>query len=179
MAILPLIYSPDPLLKKISEPVAEVNDEIRQLLDDMVETMHDRQGIGLAAVQVGVLKRILVMDLGYGSKRYAEAGGEGESNPIHMVNPEIVASSDEENIYEEGCLSFPGQFAEVIRPKMVTIEYLDYDGNKQRVDCDELLSTCVQHEIDHLNGITFVDHLSRVKRNMILKKLEKQFKHNM
>ena len=175
MAVLKIICSPDPLLKQKSKPVKEVTDSIRAFIDDMVETMHDRNGIGLAAVQVGVLQRILVMDLGRGSERYPDMETQGEEL-LHMVNPEIIAHSEEKNSYEEGCLSFPGQYAEVTRPKKVTIKYLDYHGKEKTLECDDLLATCVQHEIDHLNGVTFVDHISRTKRNMILKKMKKHQK---
>jgi len=179
MTVLPLVITPDPRLKKMSEPVDKIDDSIREIMDDMLETMYSTNGIGLAAIQVGIAKRILVMDLDYGSKRYENDKNSEETkepNPIYMVNPKIVKMSEEENTYEEGCLSFPGQYAEVTRPKRVTIEYLDYDGNTQFLEADELLSTCVQHEIDHLNGITFVDYLSRMKRNMIIKKVVKQTK---
>lgn len=138
----------------------------------MLETMYHSEGIGLAAVQVGVHKRIIVMDIDHSQERY-ENDGSGQGRPLCMVNPTIVASSEEENIYQEGCLSFPGQFAKVIRPKEVTIEYLDYDGEKQTLHCTGLLATCVQHEIDHINGVVFVDHLSKLKREMILRKLKK------
>lgn len=176
MSVLPLVIAPDPRLKEVSKPVEEVNDEIRKLMDDMLETMYESNGIGLAAIQVGVPKRVLVMDLGKGSSRYEDSGDEGGPAPIFMANPEIVEESEEQNVYEEGCLSFPGQFAEVTRPKHVTIKYLDYDGREQNLEADELLATCVQHEIDHLNGIVFVDHVSRTKRDMIMRKLEKHKK---
>ncbi len=177
MAVLPLVIAPDPLLKEVSKPVEVVDDNTRAFLDDMLETMYACKGIGLAAVQVGRLDRILVMDLDYGSSRYDETSTNGdepsEGNPMFLINPEITWQSDELNTYEEGCLSFPGQYAPVIRPKLVNVKYLDYDGNEQTMECDELLATCIQHEMDHLNGITFVDHLSKVKRDMIIKKLIK------
>lgn len=163
MAILPLVIAPDPRLNVCSEPVAEVNDEIRSLMDDMLETMYEADGIGLAAVQVGVHKRILVMDLQI----------DGERNPVFVVNPEIIERSEAENIYEEGCLSFPAQRASVTRPQKVTVKALDYHGKEQILKCDELLATCIQHEIDHLNGIVFVDHVSRLKRDMVMRKLKK------
>jgi peptide deformylase len=172
MAVLPIVTAPDPRLKKVSKPVAEVNAEIRKLMDDMLETMYASNGIGLAAIQVGEAKRILVMDVEHGSSRY-EDSGTGEGRPLFMVNPEVIEASEEEGVYQEGCLSFPGQYADVIRPKTVRIKYLDYDGKEQILDADELLATCVQHEMDHLNGIVFVDHLSRLKRDMILRKLKK------
>ena len=172
MTVLPIVTAPDPRLKIKSTPVKEVNAEIRKLMDDMLETMYASEGIGLAAVQVGVHKRILVMDMGSGSRRYEEAQ-EQESKPYFMVNPEIVEESEEQNTYEEGCLSFPGQYAEVVRPKTVKIKYLDYHGKPQVLEADELLATCVQHEIDHLEGIVFVDYLSPVKRDVIMRKLKK------
>jgi peptide deformylase len=175
MTILQIVIAPDPILKKKSEPVNEVNDAIRQLMDDMVETMYEQEGIGLAAIQVGIAKRVLVMDVSGGSRRYE--GSEGESEIIFMANPEIIEKSEEQNTYEEGCLSLPGQYADVVRPKMVKVKYLDYDGNEQIMEADELLATCVQHEIDHLNGIVFIDHISNVKRDIIMRKLKKQKKH--
>ena len=175
MAILPIVTAPDPRLKQKSEPVAKVDDEIRQLMDDMFETMNASEGIGLSAVQVGVLKRVLVMDLGGGSSRYE--GTSDHSEPYFMANPEVIDKSEEENTYEEGCLSFPGQYADVVRPKRITIKDLDYDGHEQMLEADELLSTCVQHEIDHLDGIVFVDYISTVKRDMIMRKLKKMKKN--
>lgn len=175
--ILPLVTAPDPRLAICSEPVNEVNDEIRKLMDDMLETMYHEEGIGLAAVQVGVHKRILVMDLSDSSARYEETDskecGVDISKPFFIVNPEIVESSEEENIYEEGCLSFPEQRALVTRPKKVRVKYLDYYGKPQVLECDGLLATCVQHEIDHLNGVVFIDRVPRIKRDMIMNKLRK------
>lgn len=177
MTVLPLVIAPDPRLATRSEPVKEVNDEIRKLMDDMVETMHHENGIGLAAVQVGVLKRVLVMDLSDSQERYdaahAKACGVDISKPVFMANPEIVDHSEELSTYEEGCLSFPEQRASVVRPKKVSIKYLDYNGKEQIMKCDDLLATCVQHEIDHLNGVVFVDHVSRLKRDMIIRKVKK------
>lgn len=176
MTIHPLILCPDPRLSEKSQPVDEIDDSIRRLMDDMVETMYESGGIGLAAVQIGIHKRVLVMDIGYGSDRYDTEGEAEERNPIYMVNPVISKQSEEKNVYQEGCLSFPGQYADVTRPKRVTIDYLDYHGNPQTLEADGLLATCVQHEIDHLDGITFVDYLSRMKRDMIVKKIKKQQK---
>ncbi len=175
MAVLPIVTAPDPRLKTPSKPVERVDDALRRLMDDMLETMYASGGIGLAAVQVGVHKRVLVMDIEHGSARYPDAGS-GKSHPLFLVNPEIVESSEELNSYDEGCLSFPGQYAEVTRPKRVTIKYLDYNGAAQTLEADELLATCVQHEMDHLNGIVFVDHVSRLKRDMIMRKLKKSKK---
>lgn len=186
MVTLPIVTAPDPRLKQKSHPAAQVDDELRRLMDDMLETMYESNGIGLAAVQVGVLKRVIVMDLDYGSTRYEEnpqtAHIEGYKHPasrgnaLFLVNPEITATSDEQNIYEEGCLSFPGQYADVTRPKEADIRYLDYDGTPRKIHADGLLATCVQHEMDHLNGVVFVDHVSRLKRNMIMQKMKKQSK---
>ncbi len=178
MTVLPLVVAPDPRLKQVSEPVEKIDDELRKFMDNMLETMYAMGGIGLAAVQVGVHKRILVMDIEHGSDRYPEEKKQ-EKSPLFLINPEIVEESEEINIYEEGCLSFPGQYAKVERPKKVKIKYLDYNGNEQVMNADDLLATCVQHEIDHLNGIVFVDHISKIKRDMIMRKLKKQHKHNL
>lgn len=170
MALLPIITAPDPRLKTVSEPVAEVDDEIRALVSDMFETMYDAPGIGLAAIQVGIQKRILVMDvIGKDSK-------EGDPQPIAIINPEITWVSDDDAVYEEGCLSVPQHYADVVRPAEVKVNYLDLDGEQQELHADGLLATCVQHEMDHLDGILFVDHLSALKRNMILRKLLKNKK---
>ncbi|MFT6556214.1 MULTISPECIES: peptide deformylase [Sneathiella] len=167
MALLPIITAPDPRLKTISTPVETVDDEIRKLVDDMFETMYEAPGIGLAAIQVGVQKRVLVMDVvGKGSK-------EGDPQPIAIINPEITWVSDDDASYEEGCLSVPQHYADVVRPAEVKVKYLDLDGKTQELHADGLLATCVQHEMDHLDGILFVDHISALKRNMILRKLLK------
>lgn len=164
MAILPIITAPDPRLKLVSKPVAEVTDATRKLMDDMLETMYAAPGIGLAAIQVGVPERILVIDL----------AGEGEApNPQHFVNPEIVWASEELAVYNEGCLSVPEQYAEVARPAECKVKYLDYNGDAQEVHATGLLATCLQHEMDHLEGILFIDHLSRLKRDMILRKVKR------
>ena len=169
MAILEIITAPDPRLKLIAKPVEKVDDTLRRFMDDLLETMYDSQGIGLAATQVGDLRRVLVMDI---SQR------EGERKPLFLVNPEITWRSEEENVYLEGCLSFPGQYADVTRPKLVKIRFLDYDGKQQEIEADELLATCVQHEIDHLNGRVFVDYISQVKRDIIMRKLKKEKRHS-
>lgn len=166
MTILPIVIAPDVRLKTKSSPVEAVNDEIKQLVADMFDTMYAEEGIGLAAVQVGVLKRVLVADVSW---RSAEEKGE----QWVLINPEIIEPSKEINVYKEGCLSFPDQFSEVTRPKGVRVRYLDLDGASQEREFDGLLATCIQHEIDHLNGITFVDHISSVKRDMIIRKLTK------
>lgn len=165
MAVLPIITAPDPRLKVVSTKVEKVDDAVRKLMDDMLETMYAAPGIGLAAIQVGVAKRVIVIDL----------APEGEPHkPLHLVDPEIVAASDDDAGYEEGCLSLPGQFAEVVRPSWVEVAHLDYHGKPARLRAEGLLATCIQHEMDHLEGILFVDHLSALKRNMILRKLLKQ-----
>ncbi len=164
MAILPILVAPNPVLKTKAKSVDKVDDEIRQLMDDMLETMYNAPGIGLAAPQVGVGKRVLVMDV---------SAEDEEPNPICMANPEIIWASEEEELREEGCLSLPEQFAEVVRPKAVRVRYLDKEGEIRELDADELLGICVQHEMDHLDGTLFVDHLSNLKRNMILRKLKK------
>jgi peptide deformylase len=156
--------APDPQLKKFSDPVEAVDDTIRTLLDDLLETMYDANGVGLAAPQIGILKRVIVIDVGRSKE---------ESNPLGMVNPEIIWESDTITIKEEGCLSLPEYFAEVERPETIKVRYLDRDNNTQEIDADEMLATCIQHEIDHLDGILFVDHVSSIKRNMILRKLTK------
>lgn len=164
MAILPILVAPHPVLKTKSKPVDEVTPELAKLMDDMLDTMYDAPGIGLAAPQVGVSKRILVIDV----------ARDGEKpQPLKIANPEIIWESEELGVYEEGCLSFPEQYAEVQRPARVKVRYLDENNKKQEMDADGLLATCIQHEMDHLEGIVFVDHLSTLKRNMILRKLKK------
>lgn len=176
MALLPIYVAPHPVLKKPAEPVAAVTDEIRTLIKDMFETMYATRGIGLAAPQVGHSLRVLVMDV---EQSGGESGEDGEvpplapGKPIAVINPEIVWSSDEQNVYEEGCLSIPGQYAEVERPEKVRVKYLDENGQPQEMEADGLLATCVQHEIDHLDGVLFVDHLSSLKRDMLMRKLKK------
>ncbi len=164
MAVLPVLTAPDPRLKATSKPVAKVDDSVRKLMDDMLETMYVSNGIGLAAPQVGVTKRIIVMDLA----RQGEA-----PNPLRIANPEIVWQSEEKVVCEEGCLSVPDQYSEVLRPKAVKIRYLDYQNEIRELETDGYLATCIQHEIDHLNGVLFIDHLSFLKRNIILRKLAK------
>lgn len=164
MALLPILTAPDPFLKKKAAKVDGVNDATRQLMHDMLETMYAAPGIGLAAPQVGAGVRVIVIDIG----RTPET-----REPHFMVNPEIVWVSEEDNTYEEGCLSVPEHYAEVVRPKAVGITYLDHDGNPAKVDADGLLATVIQHEMDHLDGILFIDHLTSLKRNMILRKLTK------
>jgi peptide deformylase len=172
MAIRPIIEVPDPLLRQKSTPVETVDDDIRTLIADMFETMYEAPGIGLAAIQVGVPKRILVIDL----QEPAEEGGEPVKDPRVFINPEILDSSDQEVPYTEGCLSVPDQYAEVDRPDRIRARWLDEKGEQHEADIEGLLATCLQHEMDHLEGILFIDHLSRLKREMILKKLTKQRK---
>jgi peptide deformylase len=164
MALLPILTAPDPRLKKKSQPVKAVDDEIRRLMDDMLETMKAAPGIGLAAPQVGVLKRVIVLEI----EREGTSVG-----PLFMANPEIVDVSDEDATYNEGCLSVPEHYADVVRPARVTVRYLDRDSVQQELACEGLLATCVQHEIDHLDGILFIDKISSLKRSMILRKLVK------
>ena len=167
MSIRNIIIEPDTILRKKSESLHQVNNDTRKLLDDMLKTMYAAPGIGLAAVQIGILKRIIVIDI---SKK------EEKKNPIFLVNPEITYQSKETSIYEEGCLSLPGYFAEIERPAKCKINYIDYHGKKAELEAEGLLSTCVQHEIDHLNGVLFIDYLSKLKKDMIIKKLKKQKK---
>jgi peptide deformylase len=167
MALRKIITLPSRKLKQKSEPVGKVTADIRGLVDDMFETMYEAPGIGLAAVQVGVLKRIVTMDL---SKK------EGEKNPRVFVNPEIVWSSDDTSVYEEGCLSIPEVHEDVERPARVKVKFLDLDGKKHEEEAEGLYATCIQHEIDHLNGVLFIDHISKLKRDRIIKKFSKAAK---
>ncbi|MDC0447843.1 peptide deformylase [Pelagibacteraceae bacterium] len=162
-----IVIEPDPILRKKSENLEKVDDELRGLLDDMLETMYSAPGIGLAAVQVGVLKRLIVIDI---SKE------KDKKNPLFLINPEIVSRSKKTSIYEEGCLSLPGHFAEIERPAECHVKYIDYTGKEKEIKANGLLSTCIQHEVDHLNGILFIDYLSKLKKDMILKKLIKHKK---
>jgi len=170
MTVLPIIIAPDPRLKTKSELVATIDESIKSLVTDLFHTMYAEKGIGLAAVQVGVLKRVLVADVTWRD----EDGTPGEQHVL--VNPEIVENSADLNVYKEGCLSFPDQFSDVTRPKTVRVRYQDLQGASQEKDFAGLLATCIQHEIDHLNGVTFVDHISSVKRDIIIRKLKKQKK---
>ncbi|MFN7010284.1 MAG: peptide deformylase [Allorhizobium sp.] len=167
MTIKPLIILPDPLLRQVSTPIERVDAELQKLADDMLETMYDAPGIGLAAIQVGIARRLLVIDL---SKE-----GE-EKQPLVVINPEIIKSSDARSVYEEGCLSIPDYYAEVERPAQVTVKSIDREGKEQVIEADGLLATCLQHEIDHLNGVLFIDHISRLKREMVIKKFTKAAK---
>lgn len=168
MSLLPILTLPDSRLRLVSAPVS-VDNDIRGLLDDMLETMYAAPGIGLAAIQVGLAKRVVVVDV---AKRQGEEE-EDVKDPIFLVNPEIVQASDELSVYEEGCLSIPDYYAEVERPAKIRLRYLDRAGVKQEMDADGLLATCIQHEIDHLDGVLFIDHLSRLKRERVIKRFAK------
>ena len=172
MAILPILETPDPRLRTISTPVETIDADIQRLIDDMFDTMYDAPGIGLAAIQVGVPKRVLVIDL------QAEEDEEGKpiKAPRVFINPEILDPSEEQSLYNEGCLSVPDQYAEVERPATIRARWQDLDGKVHEEAMDGLMATCLQHEMDHLEGILFIDHLSRLKRQMVLKKLEKMRK---
>lgn len=167
MTIKPLIILPDPILRQVSKPIETVDGEVKALADDMLETMYDAPGIGLAAIQIGVARRMLVLDV---SK-------EGEDKkPLVFINPEVVSASDARSVYEEGCLSIPDYYAEVERPAAITVKHLDRDGKEQLTEADGLLATCLQHEIDHLNGVLFIDHISKLKREMVIRKFTKAAK---
>ena len=164
MTVRPILTAPDPRLKAVSQPVVRVDDEIRRLIDDLVESMYAADGIGLAAIQIGVPKRILVMDL---DQR------DGKKNPLTFINPKILWASEELATFEEGCLSVPEIWEEVARPAKIRAEYLDRDGARQELEAEGLLATCLQHEMDHLEGVLFLDHLSKLKRSIALRKLAK------
>ncbi len=162
-----ILTVPDPILRQISNPISEVNSEIKNLMDDMLETMYEAPGIGLAAVQIGILKRVIVVDVSKDAKK---------KEPLFIANPEILSQSKDLISYEEGCLSIPNQFAEVQRPSMCKIKYLNYNGETKELNAEGLLATCIQHEIDHLNGVLFIDYLSKLKKDLMLKKAKKQKK---
>ena len=162
-----ILIEPDPILRKKCEPLEKVDKEIKKLMDDMLETMYAAPGIGLAAIQVGILKRLVVIDI---------SKAEEKKNPIFLINPQIIHKSKKTSVYEEGCLSLPGQFAEIERPAECTLKYVDYNGREKELKAEGLLATCVQHEVDHLNGTLFIDYLSKLKKDMIIKKLVKQKK---
>jgi peptide deformylase len=164
MAIREILTAPDPRLRQVSQPVAGVDEGVRALMDDMLETMYEAEGIGLAAIQVNVPKRIIVMDL----------AKEGEDKaPMYFVNPEILDPSEETSLYQEGCLSVPDFYDDVERPARCRVRFLDYEGVQRTIDAEGMLATCIQHEMDHLNGVLFIDHLSRLKRDRIIRKLKK------
>tara|TARA_B000000557_G_scaffold250338_1_gene236568 strand:- start:557 stop:1075 length:519 start_codon:yes stop_codon:yes gene_type:complete len=164
MSVKKILTEPNKLLRQVSMPVEKVGDQERQLMDDMLDTMYSANGIGLAAIQIGVPKRIIVMDL---------SKDENKKEPMYFVNPVIKNKNLEKAKYEEGCLSVPNQFAEIERPNGCEVEYLDYNGRKKILKADGLLATCIQHEMDHLEGILFIDYLSKLKKSMIIKKLSK------
>lgn len=177
---LSLVIAPDPILKQISKPVDKVDDSLRQFMKEMLKVMYGEHGVGLAAVQVGVLKRVVVMDIDYETDEsdyhdHSHCGGihVKNTNPRFFVNPEIITSSKEKESFNEGCLSFPNMRSEVIRPEKVTVKYLDFDGKEKTEEMTEMAAICIQHEIDHLNGIVFVDHVSKLKRDVILNKMKK------
>tara|TARA_B100000579_G_scaffold425131_1_gene430460 strand:+ start:132 stop:656 length:525 start_codon:yes stop_codon:yes gene_type:complete len=167
MAIKTIITEPNKILRQKSKPVETVGEEERNIMDDMLETMYHANGIGLAAIQIGIPKRIIVMDISKDKEK---------KNPMYFVNPIIKNKNSENSTYEEGCLSVPNYFAEINRPKKCEVDYLDYDGKKKTLIADGLLATCIQHEIDHLEGILFIDYLSKLKKTIIVKKLSKQKK---
>ena len=162
-----IIIEPDPLLRKKSEELEKVDGSVRNLMDDMLETMYAAPGIGLAAVQVGILKRLVVIDISKGDEK---------KNPIFLINPVVTHKSKNTSTFEEGCLSLPGHFAEIERPAECHVDYIDYNGKKKKLEAKGILATCIQHEIDHLNGILFIDYLSKLKKDMIVKKLIKHKK---
>lgn len=164
MAGAPLVYLPDPKLRLVSAPVSRSDAELKALVETMFDTMREAAGIGLAAIQIGVEKRVVTIDL---------AGKDEEPQPLVLVNPEIVAVSEDLSVYDEGCLSIPDYYEEVERPASVRVRYLDAEGAEHEIEADGLLATCVQHEIDHLNGVLFIDHISRLKRERVVKKFEK------
>ena len=165
MAVLPIYVAPHPVLKKVAEKVeGGVTDELRKLMDDMLETMYEAPGIGLAAIQVAVEQRVVTMDL---------AKKDDPKDPRVFINPEITWSSEERSVYEEGCLSIPEYYEEVERPASVRVAYTDLDGQRQEIEADGLLATCIQHEVDHLNGVLFIDYLSKLKRDLVVKKFTK------
>ncbi len=178
MSVREIIILPDPILRQVSKPVERVDDELRALLDDMAQTMYEAPGIGLAGVQIGVPLRVITVDV---AKRAArEEGDDGAAeeveevrDPVFLINPRIVHRSDERSVYEEGCLSIPEYYAEVERPAACVVEYVDRDGKEQVMEADGLLATCVQHEVDHLDGKLFIDYLSKLKRDMVIRKFTK------
>ncbi len=164
MAIRDIVILPDPILKKVSEPVERVDDELKRLVSDMFQTMYEAPGVGLAAVQIGIPRRLLVVD---------PVREDEPKNPHTFINPEIVWSSDDSSVYEEGCLSIPDVFYDVTRPASVRVKHLDIEGKQCETLCEGFLATVIQHEIDHLNGILFIDHLSRLKRDVVVRKFTK------
>ena len=159
-----IVIEPDPILRKKSDPIEKVDQNLRKLLDDMLETMYAAPGIGLAAIQIGIPKRAIVIDV---------TKDDNKKNPFYLINPEITFTSKKTSVYEEGCLSLPGHFAEIERPSECHLSYIDYEGKQKKLKANGLLATCIQHEVDHLNGVLFIDYLSKIKKDMIIKKLIK------
>ncbi len=193
MTIREIVKLPDPVLREKSAEIETVDDDVRRLLDDMLETMYDAPGIGLAAIQIGVPKRIITIDTSPRAEEAEEddenvsdaddveqddasAGTTSSDGPLFMINPVILASSEERSVYEEGCLSIPDYFAEVERPATVRVGYVDYDGKQNELEAGGILATCIQHEIDHLNGVLFIDYLSKLKRDLVIRKFTKAAK---
>ncbi|WP_208433730.1 peptide deformylase [Bartonella taylorii] len=169
MPIKPLITLPDPILREVSKPVEHIDSTLQKLADDMLDTMYNAQGVGLAAIQIGIPLRMLVIDV---------SRDDISKNPLVVINPEILWLSDERNTYKEGCLSIPEYYAEVERPKRLCVRYQDRQGKQTEIEADDLLATCLQHEIDHLNGCLFIDHISKIKRDMVIRKFKKRAKEN-
>jgi peptide deformylase len=169
MTIHPILTEPNPILRQISKAVAKVTDDTRNLMEDMLETMYNANGIGLAAIQIGIAQRILVIDI-------SEKEDTQEKNPLYFINPEIISSSEETQSYKEGCLSVPEIYENVTRPETITVTYLDYHGTPQTLEASGLLSVCLQHEMDHLNGVLFIDKISKLKRQLALSKIRKKNK---
>ncbi len=167
MATRNIIIEPDPILRKKCQPIEKVDDQVKKLMNDMLETMYKAPGIGLAAIQIGILKRVVVIDVSKDEKK---------KDPLFLINPEITFRSKNTSVYEEGCLSLPGQFAEIERPAECHIKYINFDGEQKKLEAEGILATCIQHEVDHLNGVLFIDYLSKLKKDMIIKKLVKQKK---
>ncbi|MDQ0511934.1 peptide deformylase [Ancylobacter amanitiformis] len=172
MSIRPLVIIPDNRLRLISDPVTRVDARVRAIVEDMFETMYDAPGVGLAAIQVGIPERIITIDVG---SRDSEGDGDEEEKkrPVALINPEIIGVSEEMSVYQEGCLSIPDYYADVERPKRVRVRFLDLNGETQEVEADGLFATCVQHEVDHLDGVLFIDHISKLKRDRVMKKFTK------
>lgn len=164
MAKLPIILLPDPVLRRVADPIVTIDDEVRRLADDMLETMYKAPGVGLAAPQVGISRRLIVLDV---------SETDDEKTPFVMINPMIVKRSDKPNVHEEGCLSIPDVRVEIERPAEVTVEFLDREGKRQELAASDLLATCIQHEIDHLDGRLLIDYMSRLKRDMVIRRFKK------
>ncbi|WP_273720250.1 MULTISPECIES: peptide deformylase [unclassified Bartonella] len=169
MPMRPLVILPDPILRKVSKPVEHIDEALQKLADDMLETMYHAQGVGLAAIQIGIPLRMLVIDVSQNDE---------QRNPQVIINPEILWLSEERNVHKEGCLSIPEYFAEVERPKRLRVRYQNREGKQTEMEADDLLATCLQHEIDHLNGRLFIDHISKIKRDMVIRKFKKRAKEN-